>query len=323
MAILRHIAIFIAAISILYCPAFAQNETGTGISFEVCLYMEKYTFTDNEPMLLYINIRNKSGLKKSFKIYDADYTSFRPVVYDMNGREAETSVEYRLKNKSVSEVIKKSGSRIIELSGNEIFTYTIDLAGIYRIIPEKEYRVKAFFSPNADNESAALSSNQLKFNIVKRSGGAAESGISRIAKFSSPARSLSPFEVVMLFLKAEKDRNWENYFKYLDIDKYIKAYPDYVKIYNQAIRINDIERKEKIILEFVNFLKAQRSDYIINYEVHSELKGSESSSYVEAIVKRFAAGNPAYYKYRYSLEKYENLWLITDVQVTVSKGQKI
>jgi hypothetical protein len=323
MTILRLIAIFTILLNFLHFDVFAQNEIKWNASFEIYLYMEKYTFADNEPIMLYINIKNKSLTKNSFKIYDADYTSFRPVVYDMDGKEAETLVEYRLKNNTLAETVKDSAFRVIELSQNETFTHTIDLASIYKIIPEKEYRIKALFSSNAENQASAISYNQLTMKIVKSVNEAGQSGISRIAKFSSPARSLSAFEVVMLFLKAEKDRNWDNYFKYIDIEKFIKAYPDYVKIYNQAVKKNDFEQKEKIIIDFVNFLKIQRSDYIVNYDVQNELKSSDKSSYVYALVKRFAAGNPVYYRYRYSLEKYENLWLITDVEVTVSKGQKI
>jgi hypothetical protein len=324
MTILRYIPVFII-IFFNFIPdiVFAQNEAKGNTLFEVYLYMEKYIFADNESMLLYINIKNKSGSKKSFKIYDADYTTFRPVVYDMNGKEADSSVEYRLKNLTLLQAIKDSTSRIIELSQNETFTHTIDLGNIYKIIPEREYRVKALFSSDVENQDFIVSYNQLTFKTIKAFNETSKSGISRLPKFSSPVRGLAPFEVVMLFLKAEKDRNWDNYFKYLDIEKFIKAYPDYVKIYNQASKKNDIERKEKIVIEFVNFLKVERSDYIINYEVQNELKSSERNSYVEALVKRFAAGNPVYYRYRYSLERYENLWLITDVEVTVAKGQKI
>ena len=107
------------------------------------------------------------------------------------------------------------------------------------------------------------------------------------------------------------------------IDSYINAYPDYVKIYNEAIKNNDIKKKENIIHEFVNFLKEKRSDYIIDYKVLDQLKQSENDFFVHALVKRFGAGLPFMYKYKYSLEKYENFWIITDVHATVVKGQKI
>ena len=178
------------------------------------------------------------------------------------------------------------------------------------------------FSPDAADLNAIVSENLITFNILKFSSDIKKSGISRIKRFTSPARDFSPSEIVLLFLKAEKDRNWNNYFKYMDIEKYINAYPDYVRVFNEADKKNDIEQKEKIILDFADFLKEERNDYIISYQVQKELQKNENTSYVEAQVTRSSAGNPFKYKYRYSLEKYENLWIITYVEVTVSKRQK-
>ena len=302
-------------------PVFSLSDAEDNAPFDVLLFMEKYTFDSNEPVSLCINVKNRSLNKRSIKIFDNVYTSFRPVVYDMNGREADTLIDYRLKNKSLSEAIKNSNSRIIELSSNESFSHSVDLKKIYKIDTNKDYRVKVLFAPDIENQNAVMSANQLTFKTIKAVNGISKSAISRNLKFTSPARELSPFEVVLLFLRAEKDRNWDNYFKYIDTEKFINAYPDYVKIYDQAIQKNDVEEKDKILLEFVNYLRKERSDYILSFDIQNELLGSENNSYVDVIIKRFAARNPNFYKYRYSLEKYKNLWLITDVEVTVAKGQ--
>jgi len=323
MTLLKHILTVIILTFCLVCSAFALNIIKNDASFKVFLYMEKLTFEDNEPVLLHINIKNKTESNKSFKIYDSDYTSFKPVVFDMNGQEATTLVTYRLQNKTPEDVIKGIFPRVIELSQNETFAYIVDLKKIYQIESEKEYRVKAVFSPDIYYQDSILSENQLNFQIIKSATDIKNSGISRLNRFTSPMRSLSAGEVVLLFLKAEKDRDWNNYFKFIDIEKYINAYPDYVRIYNLAVKKNDVEQKEKIILKFVDFLKEERSDYILAYKVQNELRTSESNIYVDALVKRFTPRSPFTYKYRYLLEKHENLWLITDVEVTVSKGQKI
>jgi hypothetical protein len=86
---------------------------------------------------------------------------------------------------------------------------------------------------------------------------------------------------------------------------------------------NDIEGKEKIILQFVNFLKEKRSDYIISYKILDELMRTKDNYYVEALVKRFGDVDPSTYRYKYSLEKYENLWIITNLEATVVKRQNI
>ncbi|MFH0974658.1 MAG: hypothetical protein V1874_02625 [Spirochaetota bacterium] len=318
----KQIIISFLLLSSFHVSLFSMANEKENSYFKIYLYMEKATFENNESILLYINIKNTSKTKRIFKICDMDYTTFQPVVYNMNGKEAETLVAYRLQNKTVTEILKDSNSRTIELLPNELFSHIIDLKTIYKIDSEKEYRVKAQFSPDVENLFFIKSDNQLNFKTLKDVGDSGDK-ISRISQFTSPIRNLSPSEIILLFLKAEKERNWDNYFKFIDIEKYINAYPDYVRIYNIAIKKHDIEQKEKIVLEFTNFLKEERSDYIISYNIVSELNQSENNCYVEALVKRSSAGSPFIYKYRYALEKFENLWLITDVVVTVNKGQKI
>ncbi|MBN2040986.1 MAG: hypothetical protein JW864_13155 [Spirochaetes bacterium] len=290
--------------------------------FKVYLVMDKLAFEYNENVLLHINIKNTAKSIGNFKIYDTVYTSFRPVVYDNLGRELETIIDYRLKNKSISEAIKGAGSRVIRLSNNETFSYSIDLKNIYRIDEGKDYRVKVFFSPDAADTFSIISENHLSFKILEQSD-IQSSGIARIKRFISPERTLSPSEVISLFLKAEKEENWDNYFKFINIEKYINAYPDYVRVYKQAVEENNVELREKIILKFVNFLKEKRTDYIVSYRVLDDFININNNFYVEALVKRFGPDNPYVYKYKYSLEKFRNIWVVTDIEATVVKGRNI
>lgn len=311
------ITIFVLNYFSLPLSAITDNK-----AFKVYIVMDKLAFEENEKILLHINIKNNTSSIENFKIYDAVYTSFRPVVYDTNGCELETIVPYRLKNKTASESVKSANSRIIKLSNDETFSYSIDLKKIYKIDNASDYRVKVFFSPDVVESFTVISENELSFKVLEKRD-TKYSGIARIRRFVSPERNLSPSEVISLFLKAEKENNWKNYFKYIDIEKYINAYPDYVRIYKQAVKDNDIELKEKIILEFVNFLKEKRTDYIIAYKVLDELININSNYYVEALVKRFGPDIPYVYKYKYSLEKFNDIWVITDVEATVVKGRNI
>lgn len=317
--------ILIFLLSLSFLPVFVQAEDDLRSSrkpFKVYINFERLSFEESEPVMLYISIKNNSNVNQSFKIFDVEYTTFRPVVYDMDGREPETLVEHRLKGLKSEEILGDRKPRVIELSGNDIFSYTVDLKTLYNIEPEREYRVKALFYPDALTSEPVICENQLNFMIMQYSG-IDSSGIARIRRYISPERELSPSEVVLLFLKAEKDRNWDNYFKYIDIESYINAYPDYVRVYNEAVRNNDLEKKERIILEFVDFLKKERSDYIISYKILNELMRTRDNYYVEALVNRFGAVDPFTYRYKYSLEKFENFWIIKDLEATVVKRQKI
>ena len=43
-------------------------------------------------------------------------------------------------------------------------------------------------------------------------------------------------------------------------------------------------------------------------------------AYVYARVRRFEVRIPSIYRYKYTLEKFRDFWLITDVEATVMKG---
>ena len=46
------------------------------------------------------------------------------------------------------------------------------------------------------------------------------------------------------------------------------------------------------------------------------------NAYVDVIADRFGVKRTDRYKYRYKLERYKNLWLVTDVEATIKKGIK-
>ncbi len=314
MAIVRCIIINVFLLLVIFGssrPLFSYARENTQDVFRVYLYMDKLSFREDEPVVLHICVKNYSGQRESLVVYDAQYTTFRPIVYD-NGKEAEIIVPYRLMNRKMNKVLKSSRARIIELSRNETFQYSVDLRNIYKIEADKEYRVKANFFRDAKGEAALSSENILTFRIYRPTGPIGRSAVKR------RTRSISPSEVVLLFLNAEKSSKWDNYFKYIRLESYIDAYPDYVRIYKKADEI----KKAAIIDDFIKFLKKKRIDYIIDFEVLDPLMRGRTTAYVDAEVKRYGPRYPFIYKYRYTLERFRSFWVITDVEASVIKGQK-
>lgn len=296
----------------LYIPA-GLTETNIALSnYSIVLDLKKLSFNDNEPVILNISVINKTDKTQLVNMYDSIYTTFQPIVFDNGGKEAELLVDYRLRNEKMNDIISKLKPRVIELANNEIFTYAVDLKKIYNLNNAQEYRVKAFFYPEAGNSLRILSDNELRFDIFNTTVKTVyDEKIKEI-------RDVSPSEVIVLMLNAEKECNWENYFKYIKLDSIIRAYPDYVRIYNNA---DDI-KKQTILNDFKNYLKQKRSDYILEYKITNELVFS-NNVFVDALVKRFGSKSPFIYKYRYTMEKFDSLWLVSDVEATVIKGRNI
>lgn len=314
-----NVCLFVIVFSFLN-PLFSSEGEDHKCTFLMYISIDKLTFNPDESIILEIHIKNKSHKRESLKIYDVNYTSFQPVVYDMSGREADIIVQYRLMNLGMKDVIKNLKPRVIELSPNETIVHSVNLRNIYNIKGGRKYRVKAFFSPDAMREVVIYSENMLTFKIRESAGIDKKSGIAKNGRLSVPLlsldkRKISPSEVIMLFLHAEKNRNWDNYLKYIEIERYINAYPDFVRVYKDT----NEEKRWEIIEEFIEFLKQERTDYIIDFKILNELVIEDNVAYVDALVRRFGPKFPFIFNYRYTLESFRDLWVITDVEATVTK----
>ncbi len=300
-------------------PAVSQ-EVDDRSGLRMYIRMDRFSFSEDDSIALDIVVKNTLFKKDSFKIYDTVYTTFQPVVYTSDGREADISVPHRLMNRDVKEVVGNTVPRTIELAPSETITRRVDLKKLYNLREGEEYRVKVYFFPDVLGEGVVPSENTLRFKIVRSQQYYADgrSGIQEIRSGIAHRRfSVSPREVVLLFLNAEKEQDWNSYFKFMKIENYINAFPNYGKLYNNS---DDVE-KLKVVDRFVNFLKSERTDYIIDFQVKKQsiVKGKDIA-YVNARVKRFNPGFTPSYNYIFTLEKLRSNWLITHVEATVRKG---
>ncbi|MCU0843855.1 MAG: hypothetical protein MUC76_02895 [Spirochaetes bacterium] len=305
----------LAALAVAGLHGIASGQTaGQDESpFVLIIQMDRSTFAEDEPVVLNLIIKNTSDKKEHFVSYDTSYTTYQPVVYDAQGREAAITVPYRLMNRRVEEVVRDLYPRAIELLPNETLAHTVNLKNLYDLHTGAEYRVRGFFLPDMRNPSALPSSNILSFKIVRAPGLVKKSGVVR------QERGVSPSEVVLLALTAEKNGTWDRLYKYIKADTFINAFPDYVRLYNTA---DEIE-KLRILEEFARFLARRRDDYIKDFSITDEIfLPGKNIAYVDVVVNRYGPRLPFRFKYRYTLEKTRDHWLIIDLEATVLKGER-
>ncbi|MCP4131190.1 MAG: hypothetical protein GY754_09440 [bacterium] len=290
---------------------------------QVSLRLDKRTYHANERIIVQMYVSNISNKKTLFLIYDKrnnkikNYTTFQPVVFDMQGREAETIVPYRLTGKSKNALIKKLNKRIMVLAPGETMIHSIDLKKLYRLSTNTRYRIKGFFWPDFAQETSLEGENEITFKVIRDRKDIKKSGSKEIV------RGLSPSEVIHLALTAEKNRDWARVIKYIKIEEYIKSYPDFKKRYVEA----DIVEKNRIEQKFIKFLARERYDYLLDFwSIKEDPVDNSTIANVEVIVDRFGVRKTDRYKYRYTLKKYKkyrNLWFITGFEATVLKGKKL
>ncbi len=297
----------------------AESEVYEPDKLRVHLRLDKKVFYSDEAVILQIFVKNISEKKNFFEVYDTSdaesgkYVSFQPLVFDMRGREAGLTVLYKLENRDINDVIRGLDKRLVELAPGEIFIHSIDLKDIYQLNLGTPYRLKSLFYPAFDGAGAIKSDNELSFKIIE------EKRYNKPDQVEAFNRNISPQEIVILILNAEKNKNWDNFLKYVHVEKYINAYPEFVQRYIKA----NFDEKYRIEREFIKYITRDRDDYLLDFKIiKEEIENSKKLAYVDVVEDRFGSRWNYRYRYRYILEFYKNMWLITDEEVTYLKGVK-
>ena len=285
--------------------------------FRVYVKFDKKVFFSDEPVELQVCVKNVSARKNYFFVYDAgddssaEYITFQPVVSEMNGREVQPHDSLKPYTQDRNERVRGLERRMVELAPGEIFIHTVDLKSLFDLKSERHYRVMSVFYPAYDQGLSLKSDNELAFKIIE------EKRYNRVSGVDEVDRSLSPSEVIVLTLKAEKDREWNRWEKYINVEKYIEAFPEFVQKYRRA----SFDEKPSVEREFVSYYTRERDDYLIDFKVlKEEVESNGSVAYVEALVDRFGIRWTQRYKYRFTLERYRKMWLVTDQTAMVMKG---
>ena len=140
------------------------------------------------------------------------------------------------------------------------------------------YRVQSLFYPDFEENGLIKADNELTFKIIE------QKHYNKPSEVDATERSISPKEVMLLTLRAEKDRDWNSWVKYVNIEKYINAFPEFVQKYYRA----NFEEKKEIEKDFIAFATRERDDYLVDYRIVDEMiEKDRAIAYVDVIVDRF------------------------------------
>ncbi|MDA3899724.1 MAG: hypothetical protein PF637_04290 [Spirochaetes bacterium] len=274
--------------------------------------LKKTTFHDTRFIEAEVVIENRGDAPAKFMVYDKPYTTFQPIVYDINGREAPVRVAYRLTGLRANDVLGGVNPRQILLLPGEKYSSTVNLADFYEFASGREYKVRLLFLRDAAQKEARLGTNIVRVKVSTDRSDRQQPAVAVNGRINDD--SIRPEEIIHLFLMAEQRENWRDYLKYIDLHQYIYSFPDYAKVYLSG----GAALKQEALQSFSDYLIESRPDTIVDYEVLSETI-SDNSSTVTVRVKRAAAGRPFTYNYTYSLEKKRAAWMITGVTASVAR----
>ena len=258
-------------------------------------------------MPVYINVKFHNISKENFKFvlyenlfYHFDFRAKNDKNIDVN-KNINYSV-WKIKNENIS----KDYDKIITLGYNDSFIIKIDLTKWLDFNKSGYYFVSGDFIANPMLDVT----NRIIFNTtsisfyIKPSEEDIVSGFldektvinSKIIENKKEVSSeIPPYIVMKNFIISEKDRTWDSYFKYINLDNYLKnSY--FSTSLSERYKYADAKERELLLEEFKEFLKD-----IIDYDIQKykiiETKiidnkaeiivYSEEKVYKEKFIKKF------------------------------------
>lgn len=283
-----------------------------GYPFRVFVQTDRLSYEEGNPAEISICIQNISDENAFFNVFTTPNTTFQPIVYTQDGVEEETIIPYRLAGRRAEDIVMAMVPRVLEIAPNETFFYKVDLNDFYKLKPGKKYKIRGFFMPDARQSNVVQSDNTIYLNIIEE-----------LKNTEQPLQIvrpqwIKPSEIVSLLLKAEQERRWEDYIKYIDLEKFINSYPDFAQPFNAG---SDTQ-KRYIVKDFVSFISKPRSDYIVDFKIEEQqIVNNGNSAYVSAHVKRNGSVKPFFYDYKFKLEKFRDYWRVTGTEATISRDR--
>lgn len=313
------ITLTILFLFVLY-PVFSQESAPESLSssLRVIIRMDRLHFSPDDPVELHIVLKNISAQPVNFTLYEtndnaATYTSLQPIVADMEGRRPECLVAYDMEGRTDEDEARAQVARSVSLHPGEEFTTTLNLRHIYALHEGVRYRVRGFFVPSFPKTEMLKSDNEITFRMTD------ENRRIPIEQKVQPQRPVTPSEIVILILEAEKSENWDRMVNFIDLDRFIFSFPDYGRQYQRGT----VFERQAVRDNFKKFLSRRRTDYIVQYKVERELaEPGKDIATVDVVVDRYGESLTDRYRYRYTLKGSNSIWLVTGVEAIVLKGVK-
>ncbi|MES0490823.1 MAG: hypothetical protein ABUK01_12580 [Leptospirales bacterium] len=267
----------------------------TGIH-PITLYLHKnilYNFT--------IIVRNDSG--QSIPLKESSYQK------DGVERSNTYFSDYTATNHNSRALILQPGEALVrDMELTELVSFEHNYSGLSR------YKVSAYFYPNPEQNKKLFISSQNVYPLFVDAYNVGRTVNATRDTFQSPRLSVSPKELVYLALSAEYNRDWPNYFKYVDLHEVIRDYPEFARQYMQA----PPQSRGVVLHRFKEFLISDQNHRLKRFEIISENVEYKKSSVTVKATREFD-GFERIFLYTYYLTPKDNLWQITGIESQLEK----
>lgn len=176
------------------------------------------------------------------------------------------------------------------------------------------FNVMAYFYPNPDQSTHYYIRSNNEYAFIVDSEAYKSNQYYAENSLHEKALRVSPKEIVFLMLSAEYDKQWLDYFKYIDLHEVIRDYPEHARQYVRAPQ----DKKSMIIEDFKKYLMGNARHQLIKFEVTDEIVDSSQAT-VKVKAMRKIDGFDRDFLYTYYLSAKDNLWQVTGVESQLVK----
>ena len=300
-----------------------ENYSSRGLSLSV--HSDKSRYSDNENITITCKLRNSGIYPITIYLHKKILKNFTIIVRDETGQSIplnsdayindnnETSSAYYseytgTEHHSRSFILQPGESLERELSLSDIISFNHKKTKLNR------NQIMAYFYPNAVQNPDLFLSSVNKYELFIDTNNLNRSNRYAGNSFHSPRLAVSPKELVYLALSAEYNRDWPNFFKYIDLHEIIRDYPEYAKDYMESRPQN----RGMILEKFKTFLVSDQNHRLVHFKIlEQKLKGPNASVVVRA--KREIDGFERVFLYTYYLSPKDELWQITGLDSQLEK----
>jgi len=310
-----HIAFFII-LSMFILTTFL---IGQDISFDYSVLnytanIKKDVYAVGEPIEINNLIKNMGSETIAIEVSDVYSLNFDFVLYTLNGKLVEKSMNYYEKKERAIQNLKSP--RKETLFPDEQYGQTITLNEYYDDLEPGRYILEPIFFPltNMADTYPSVYGKKIQIRIVpipyEENVAEVEDGVSTDAY-----KPLPPYETVDFILNAKLKGNWEAFFAYIDLSSIITLYSDW----NERLNKLPKSKRYKLLEEFKKYLIANFEQDMIDYDVVRESREKNNSIVIAEIYKgkkrvTFTS------RYTFSLEKRNEYWIVVSYSM-VNLGQ--
>jgi len=303
----------------------SESYSSQGLAFYISSAKSRYVV--NDAIMLDCQIRNEGLYPLTIYLNNSILKNFTFIIRDAKGQslplktDALKSRRGEIKNQTYygDYTATDYNARAIVIQPGESITRTFNLLDF--ITPDELSKVSvtlnimAYFYPNPEQAGQLYVPSKNDYNVYIDSTNNYNSN-RYYAENSLGMQELkiTPKEVIYLMLTAEYEKNWLNFFKYIDLHEIIRDYPDYARQYIRAPET----KKNMVIEDFKRYLMGASHHQLLKFEVIGENVENKTAT-VKVKAMREIEGFDRDFMYTYYLSAKDTLWQISGVESQLVK----